>query len=115
MTRHLLMASSTALALGLSASHAIAHSAAGEGKNSQAHRAAQVTSHHRSREAHRRAIAHRSERGAGGQRAPTFYAAPPAVPVYRWPGYTYVPRKGIVDEACNLPTSACPNEMRDIR
>jgi len=37
------------------------------------------------------------------------------------PGYVYEPRsiylpkRGIADEACNLPTSACPNEMRDIQ
>jgi hypothetical protein len=31
------------------------------------------------------------------------------------PGYIYLPKKGIVDEACNLPTSACPNEMRDVQ
>lgn len=33
--------------------------------------------------------------------------------VYFGPGYTFVPGKGIVDEACNLPTSACPNSQRD--
>jgi hypothetical protein len=38
-----------------------------------------------------------------------------AASVFRGPGYVYVPRKGIVDEACNLPTSACPNEMRDVQ
>jgi hypothetical protein len=31
------------------------------------------------------------------------------------PGYIYMPKKGIVDEACNLPTSACPNDMRDVQ
>ena len=35
--------------------------------------------------------------------------------VYHGPGFTFVPRHGIVDEACNLPTSACPNEYRDVR
>lgn len=49
--------------------------------------------------------------------APQHPAALRAVPpiVFRGPGYLYVPRVGIVDEACNLPTSACPNEMRDVR
>jgi hypothetical protein len=38
-----------------------------------------------------------------------------AVSAYRHPaGYLYAPRRGIIDEACNLPTSACPNEMRDV-
>jgi len=31
------------------------------------------------------------------------------------PGYVYVPGHGILDEACNLPSSTCPNEYRDIR
>ncbi len=34
---------------------------------------------------------------------------------YRWPGYIYVPGKGIVGESCNLPTSACPNSERDVQ
>jgi hypothetical protein len=29
------------------------------------------------------------------------------------PGYTFVPGIGILDESCDLPTSACPNEYRD--
>ncbi len=29
-------------------------------------------------------------------------------------GYVFVPGRGILDEACNLPTSTCPNEYRDI-
>jgi hypothetical protein len=32
--------------------------------------------------------------------------------VYFGPSYTFVPGKGIIDEACNLPTSACPNSQR---
>lgn len=37
----------------------------------------------------------------------------PKVSILRRQGYVYVPRKGIVDEARNLPTRACPNEMRE--
>lgn len=33
----------------------------------------------------------------------------------RMPGYTYVPGVGILDESCDLPTSACPNEYRDVQ
>jgi hypothetical protein len=33
--------------------------------------------------------------------------------VYFGPQYTYVPGRGVIDEACNLPTSACPNTQRD--
>jgi hypothetical protein len=31
------------------------------------------------------------------------------------PGYVFVPGKGILGESCDLPTSACPNEYRDIQ
>ena len=31
------------------------------------------------------------------------------------PGYVFVPGRGILDEACNLPTSTCTNEYRDVR
>jgi len=57
--------------------------------------------------------AHRQVRHDFREGAPVYRAV--VVPAYRWPGYMYVPRKGIVDEACNLPTSACPNEMRDLQ
>jgi hypothetical protein len=30
------------------------------------------------------------------------------------PGYVYVPGHGILDEACNLPSSTCTNEYRDV-
>jgi len=33
----------------------------------------------------------------------------------RMPGYTYVPGVGILGESCDLPSSACPNEYRDIQ
>jgi hypothetical protein len=32
----------------------------------------------------------------------------------RGPGYTFVPGVGILGESCDLPTSACSNEYRDI-
>jgi hypothetical protein len=31
------------------------------------------------------------------------------------PGYVFVPGHGILDEDCNMPTSTCPNEYRDVR
>jgi hypothetical protein len=42
----------------------------------------------------------------------------PYVPVYpgsgsAGPGYVFVPGKGILGEDCNMPTSTCPNEVRD--
>ena len=33
----------------------------------------------------------------------------------RMPGYTFVPGVGILGESCDLPTSACPNQYRDVR
>ena len=33
----------------------------------------------------------------------------------RMPGYTFVPGVGILGESCDLPTSACPNEYRDVQ
>jgi hypothetical protein len=31
------------------------------------------------------------------------------------PGYTFVPGVGILGESCDLPTSACTNEYRDVQ
>jgi hypothetical protein len=33
----------------------------------------------------------------------------------RMPGYTFVPGKGIIGESCDLPTSACSNQYRDVQ
>jgi hypothetical protein len=33
----------------------------------------------------------------------------------RMPGYTFVPGVGILGESCDLPTSACSNEYRDVQ
>jgi hypothetical protein len=33
----------------------------------------------------------------------------------RTPGYTFVPGVGILGESCDLPTSACSNEYRDVQ
>jgi hypothetical protein len=33
----------------------------------------------------------------------------------RGPGYTFVPGVGILGESCDLPTSACTNEYRDVQ
>jgi hypothetical protein len=42
------------------------------------------------------------------------YAAPVPSPVYLGPGYVFVPGRGILGEDCDMPTSTCPNELRDI-
>ena len=33
----------------------------------------------------------------------------------RMPGYTFVPGVGILGKSCDLPTSACSNEYRDVQ
>ena len=33
----------------------------------------------------------------------------------RMPGYTFVPGVGILGESCDMPTSACTNEYRDVQ
>ena len=45
------------------------------------------------------------------------YGFPRYVPAnaIRLPGYTFVRGVGILGEACNLPTSACTNEYRDVK
>ena len=31
------------------------------------------------------------------------------------PGYVFVPGRGILGEDCDMPTSTCPNELRDVQ
>lgn len=35
--------------------------------------------------------------------------------VIRMPGYTFVPGVGILGASCDLPTSACSNQYRDVQ
>jgi hypothetical protein len=41
------------------------------------------------------------------------HAAPVPSATYLGPGYVFVPGRGILGEDCNMPTSTCPNELRD--
>lgn len=43
----------------------------------------------------------------------TGWARSPEGWVYFGPQYTVMPGRGIIDEACNLPSSTCPNTQRD--
>ncbi len=45
---------------------------------------------------------------------PTYHRAIPPNAIVG-PGYVFVPGVGILDESCDLPTSACPNSARDIQ
>jgi hypothetical protein len=109
MTRSMLVA---AFALGLWANHATAYAADDDAKKPVAHH--QSTARALNRQVHHRTSAHRSSRNAAAYGVRPYYTAPPGVTVYHWPGYLYVPGRGIADEACNLPTSTCPNEYRPV-
>jgi uncharacterized protein YdeI (BOF family) len=41
-------------------------------------------------------------------------AARPSNAATRAYGPTFLPHKGSVDDACNLPSSRCPNQLRDV-
>jgi hypothetical protein len=73
-------------------------------------------------------VAHRVHHAYAAYRSPQFPrpATLPYGPEYgflahvppnaiRMPGYTFVPGVGILDESCDLPTSACPNEYRETK
>jgi len=111
MRRSVLLAA--AIVVGLPANPAMA--AAGNAKKPAVHRQTASAAHEHNRIVRHRTAAHRLVEGARAYGVPPFYAAPPGVPVYHRPGYSYVRGKGIVDEACNLPTSRCSNEYRDIQ
>ena len=59
--------------------------------------------------------------GASGQpyrfdpRNPEGYGVVPPPNAFIGPNYVFVPGVGILGESCDLPTSACPNEYRDIQ
>ena len=70
---------------------------------------------------HARAL-HATHRWLGGVQAEALPSRPeygflsrvPANAI-RMPGYTFVPGVGILGESCDLPTSACSNQYRDIQ
>ena len=109
MKQHVVMpmtiaaAASIAATLGLAATGAVAGSSAHTEKSHETHGTAHPATQHR------RHVAHREFMPGSG----AYNAADPNL--YRGPGYIYVSRWGILDEACNLPTSTCPNEMRDVQ
>jgi hypothetical protein len=112
MTRGMLVG---AIALGLLANHATAQELGGDARKPVAHHKTRSTANDLNRHMHHRTSAHRLSTNVAAYPAPPFYAGPRGVPVYHGPGYTYVPRQGIANQACNLPTSRCPNEYRDIQ
>lgn len=67
--------------------------------------------HHRAHHAIHRAVV--GERLPNGPEYGFLTHVPPNA--IRMPGYTFVPGVGILGASCDLPTSACSNEYRDIR
>jgi hypothetical protein len=65
------------------------------------------------RVAHRRHVPRRAAVNSRhyGYNGPS--ALPPGVMVM--PGYVFVPGRGILGAACDLPTSTCPNTERDVQ
>jgi hypothetical protein len=51
--------------------------------------------------------------------APIYGYAPETPPIppnaIVGPGYTFIPGRGIVGESCDMPTSTCSNEYRDVQ
>jgi hypothetical protein len=43
------------------------------------------------------------------------FVAPVPYPLLSEPGYVFVPGRGILGESCNMPTSTCTNEYRDVQ
>ena len=96
------------VALGFVTTDVMAGSSARDGKHRPAGEVAHAATH-RAHAAHREMV-------RGFDRSGSIHSAvPQIVTTGRGSGYVYVPGRGIVDEACNLPTSACPNELRDIQ
>ncbi len=75
--------------------------------------------HHFHHAAHRSRLIYRSPALNAAERMPPApeYGFLTLIPpnAMRMRGYTFVPGKGIVGESCDLPTSACSNQYRDVQ
>jgi hypothetical protein len=79
------------------------------------------------RDHHTKMIAHRMHRAEATHRwrhsaraiAPIYGYAPETPPIgpeaIVGSGYVFIPGKGIVGESCDMPTSTCTNEYRDVQ
>lgn len=109
MLRNILFAGAAIVAPIAMTTDAMAGSSTETGKQHACWGAYSAPRHHHQHAAYR-TFTHGLSRDAG-----TYYSVLPEVSAFRGQGYVYVPRKGILGEACNLPTSACPNERRDVQ
>ena len=65
---------------------------------------------------HRQPVAHYYHHAEALPYGPEYGFLPSVPPnAIRGPGYTFVPGIGILGETCDLPTSACSNEYRDVQ
>lgn len=112
--RKMLCASAAALviALGFIATDAVARAPLHHGKDRMLRSAEHSAMRHRRYMAHREFVPVFGDARASGA-APVFGYREPAF--IQMPGYIYAPGRGILDEGCNLPTSACPNTERDVQ
>jgi hypothetical protein len=101
-------AATAIVALGSLTIHATAASSTSDGK----HRITVGPTHSAAYLAH---VAHRQFVHGFNNAGPIYGAVPQIVNTHRGPGYVYVPGRGIADEACNLPTSNCPDWQRDVQ
>jgi hypothetical protein len=70
---------------------------------------------------HHHPLVQRERRGPRHAHAVTGY--PPRLPsmpyygapAYTGPGFVYVPNRGYLDQDCDMPTSTCPNDLRDVQ
>lgn len=82
--------------------------------NQTSHRAAAAHRVHRAYVSSHTYPAHRGQWFGRRNRATYGYAnIPPNA--FIGPNYVFVPGVGILGESCDLPTSACPNEYRDVQ
>ena len=90
-----------ALLLGCLTTSAVAGTATHDGRDRNAARAHRHTAFQMRHDAGH-AVAHRPG-----------YAARVGAPSEFGSGYVFVPGRGILGEDCDMPTSTCPNELRD--
>jgi hypothetical protein len=108
--RKVLLATAPAvtMALGFMTIHATAALSTSDGKHRIATESARFATH--------RAHMTRRELVRGLDKVrPVHGAVPQIVNTHSGPGYVHTRGRGTADEACNLPTSGCPDWQRDVQ
>lgn len=102
------LAPALVLTLGFGSNTTFADPPGHHGRN---HVAGQTAIHARFAAKHRHLVRH----DLGPHRPYAGRAYPAVPPGYAGPGYVFVPGQGILGEDCDMPTSTCPNEQRDVQ